>query len=150
MRMLLVVVVLTFTIATGYRALDAYQAIEEEAAGARAVSEISLKAKMAGMGGEGAREIAIFELTGGSKLLLRNEDFNGTINGIIDMQLSMGGRQLKVLSSPLWDSPASPTSRVDLLGVEKVFLSGSHRITITHLRSSVNSSMNGKDFLLIG
>jgi len=149
MRMLLVVVVLTFTIAMGYNALDAYQTIGEEAKAATAISGILLKAKMAATGGEGTREIAVFEITGDSKLLLRNEDFNGTVNGIADIKLSSGGRMLKVLPSPLWDSYAPP-HREGFLSLEKVFLSGSHRLIFTHLRFSDNSSSEPIDFLLIG
>ncbi|MFQ5815270.1 MAG: hypothetical protein ACE5G7_02115 [Candidatus Hydrothermarchaeaceae archaeon] len=148
--MLLVVVVLAFTIAMGYNALDAYRTIEEEVAAAKAISEIFLKAKMAGMGGEGMREIAVFEIKGSSRLILRNEDFGGTINGVIEVELSREGRLLKVLPLPLWDSSDPPSSNTDFLRVEKVFQSGSHRMTMTHFGFSMNSSLGGGDFLLIG
>jgi hypothetical protein len=147
-RMWLVVVVLSFTIAMGYNALDAYQALEEETAAAQTISEILLKARIVEMGGEGAREIAEFEIKGGSRLKLVNEDFNGTVNGIVDVELSRGGRMLKVLPLPLWDSNVPPLSNGDLLTVERVFLSGSHKIVIMHMGSLVNSSVG--DFLLIG
>lgn len=147
-RLLLAVVVLMFTIAAGYNALDAHRAIEEESAAANALSEILLKARMVGMGGVGAREIVTFEIKGGTKLTLRNEDFNGSINGIVDAELSTGGRLLKVLSLPLWDSTGSPTS-ADFLKTEKVFLGGSHKISFTHISQGASDNSNGNRYLLV-
>lgn len=148
--MLLVVVVLMFTIAIGYRALDAHLAVEEEVAAAGAISEISLKAKMVGMGGIGTREVVAFEVKGGSKLTLRNEDFNGSINGVVDVELGTRGRLLRVLPLPLWDSRSSPTRGPDFMKVKKAFLSGSHSITLTHFAFETRSDFNGTGYLLVG
>ncbi len=148
-RLLLVVVVLSFTIAMGYNAIDAHLSFEEEAAAVQSISEISLKTNMVGLGGYGMREVATFEIKRGSTLFLRNEDFNGTVNGIVVVELSGGGCLLKVISSPIWDSTEPPSNILDFLELNKVFQSGSHRMMVTHLGFSEKSNKSGYDYLLV-
>ncbi|MEE8167844.1 MAG: hypothetical protein V3T58_03095 [Candidatus Hydrothermarchaeales archaeon] len=131
-RMLLVVILLAATAATGYSALDAHLVVQEKIAANKAVESLLLKAQIVGMGASGSRETLELVLKGHSKLALRNENFSGDIRGVAKVDLTRGGNVLKVLPLALWDFPEAPSAYSDFLEREIVYHEGAYWMTMTH------------------
>lgn len=135
---MIVVILFAFTVGVGFTALDYAKASSEKASSYRSVNSFLIKAQMVLSGAPGSRETVHFVLEGNSELVLYNEHINGSLYGIVRVDLSDGTHYLQVLAVPLGeDDPSIKYSRT--------FTPGEYSVTLVR---RVNAS--GVDYLGVG
>lgn len=134
-KLLIVVLLFTFTVAIGFTALDHAKASSEKASCYRSVNSFLIKTQIVLSGAPGSRETVGFILEGDSSLVLYNEYINGSLYGIVKANLPDGTHYLQVLPVPVGED--------DILSkYNRTFIAGEHSVTLTH---RVNAS--GADYL---
>jgi hypothetical protein len=128
-QLLLAVLLFGFTIVTGYTVWDHAKERAEEISCYKAVNTFMIKAQIVLNSAPGARETAEFALEGDSKLRLYNQRINGSLFGIIMVELPSGTQYLEVLPVPFEE--------------ERVFLAGEYSISLLHEREE------GEDYLAV-
>lgn len=138
-KLLIIAVLLLFTILIGFTALDHASANIQADAAYKTVNAFLIKTEIVASGAPGSRETIDLVLHGNSKLVLYNEDINGTQYGIVKVDMGKKGGYIQVLPVMV----AADESPVNFAR-DITYIAGEYYVSLTH---RVNGTT---DYIAIG
>ncbi len=110
----------------------------EKASCYKSVNSFLIKTQIVLSGAPGSRETVDFMLDGNARLVLYNENINGSLYGVVKASLSDGTHYLQVLPAPVGEEGISET-------YQRKFIAGEHSVTLAH-----KTNATGADYLGVG